>query len=216
VARHGGPGLRLPLRHDPVGGARRAVAMVTALSAASAGVATATIASTGRPSRASSQVPSRSPAGPAGGRGRSPRASRTPATATTASAARTTRLLRPSPSPVGTATSTQGLASARSSDGRIPIVVPPPPLAPRHAAAMAPAEPSGDDDHPPAGQLEADLLGEPARLVVGLSAPRDRDVNRVASHRCTLSGHYGYTAPTCANWLTSARHEAAGNRRAGG
>jgi hypothetical protein len=58
-----------------------------------------------------------------------------------ASAARTTSPLRSSPKPVGRASVTCGLASARSSPGRMPTLVPPACAAPRQAASITPPRP---------------------------------------------------------------------------
>src|SRR5579875_9737 len=58
-----------------------------------------------------------------------------------ASQARTMRPLRSSPTPVASATETQGLACERSAPGRMPTTVAPSPAAPRDAAAITPGPP---------------------------------------------------------------------------
>ncbi|GES39296.1 ABC-type transport system ATPase component [Rhodococcus aetherivorans] len=64
-----------------------------------------------------------------------------PPTAMSASQVRTSRALRISPRPVGIDTVRYGLASARSSPGSRPRVVPPASAAPRDAAAITPPSP---------------------------------------------------------------------------
>src|SRR3954449_13215117 len=114
----------------------------SASATASDGLFIAAMPSTASPPRASSHVPS-----PTTGRpvlrpsAISLRVPHAPPTATIASAARTTSALRASPSPVGTATCTQPLASARSRPGSRPTVIPPRERAPRHAASITPPSP---------------------------------------------------------------------------
>src|ERR1700759_1522085 len=97
-----------------------------------------------------------------------------PPTAMTASAAPTTRALRTSPRPVGSAICTHSLASRRSVPGRIPITVAPasraPPRGPPHAAAP----PAGDDDAAGRPQATADVLGGLLLLGRGLRGADDR------------------------------------------
>src|SRR5215831_17135647 len=64
-----------------------------------------------------------------------------PPIAITASLTLTTRPLRSSPIPVGSATDKYGLAAPRSRPGSRPIVRPPTSDAPWHAAAMTPPRP---------------------------------------------------------------------------
>src|SRR4051795_9005414 len=117
---------------------RRASASATA----SDGLFIAAMPSTDSPPRHSSHVPSPTTGRPAlRPSAISLRAPHAPPIATIASAARTTSALRASPSPVGTATWTQPLASPRSSPGSSPTVVPPRERAPRHAASITPPRP---------------------------------------------------------------------------
>src|SRR4051812_4388645 len=98
--------------------------------------------STASPPRRSSHVPSPTTGRPAlRPSAISLRVPHAPPIATIASAARTTSALRASPSPVGTATWTQPLASPRSSPGSSPTVIPPRERAPRHAASITPPSP---------------------------------------------------------------------------
>src|SRR3954469_19769038 len=117
---------------------RRASASATA----SDGLFIAAMPSTASPPRASSHVPSPTTGRPAlRPSAISLRVPHAPPIATIASAARTTSALRASPSPVGTATWTQPLASPRSSPGSSPTVIPPRERAPRHAASITPKSP---------------------------------------------------------------------------
>ena len=98
------------------------------------------------------------------------------------SADRTRIALRPSPSPVGIATSTNSFASARSAPGRIPTVVPPASFAPRHAASIAPPSPPHTSTTPrePSSRPTASAtshssgVASPGRLRRYTSGPRRR------------------------------------------
>src|SRR5215212_285381 len=117
---------------------RRASASATACD----GLSIAAMPSTASPPRPSSHVPSPTTGRPAlRPSAISLRVPHAPPIATIASAARTTSTLRSSPSPVGTATCTQPLASPRSSPGSSPTVIPPRERAPRHAASITPPSP---------------------------------------------------------------------------
>src|SRR3954447_3234376 len=114
----------------------------SASAAAPDGLFIAAMPSTASPPRASSHVPSPTTGRPAlRPSAISLRVPHAPPTATIASAARTTSAWRASPSPVGTATCTQPLASPRSSPGSRPTVIPPRERAPRHAASITPPSP---------------------------------------------------------------------------
>ena len=84
-------------------------------------------------------APCRSPTGSRGAH-RRPR---------TASAAVTTTMLRTTPRPVAIGSVTNSFASAGSVPGRIPIVIPPAPCAPREAARITPPRPPVITTAPP-------------------------------------------------------------------
>src|SRR5579859_4090285 len=113
--------------------------------------------------------------------------------ATTTSAARTTRPFRSSPRPVGIATCTHSLATLRSLPGRIPIVMPPPSRAPRHAAAITPPRPPQTMCAPalakPRPIVSADCISCSAATLAptiatygGCIASADDDVHELVGH----------------------------------
>ncbi len=93
-----------------------------------------------------------------------------PPIATTASAAPATSALRASPSPVGSASTTQPFASSRSLPGRIPTVMPPRDRAPRQAASITPPSPP-QISVAPAAAIAAPASSASASSAADASAP---------------------------------------------
>ena len=153
------------------------------------GLSIAEMPSTASPPCDNSHVPSPTTGQPALiPRAISLRVPHAPPTATIASAARTMSALRASPRPVGTATSTQPLASPRSRPGSSPTVLPP-------ARARAPArglhhaaEPAADQHRAGRRDLGADLLGRRELVRARAPGPDDRDPRPPRRHRTVPTG----------------------------